>query len=266
MATEFLGDVRSELTSRATRTTLDELRKKGLEQVRVIRSSQILDLIEQAVDRALALRGGPAAPEERAGLLKDSAAIFREMLRSEMEKQQGAAQKSMDDLRTRLEQGSAELRNLEQRLAERDDQLVEAQARRAEVEAELRILRQRAEAGSSQDLLDELKALRRDIARPEPAAPRNAAPAASPVEPIAGAIEKRLESLGAELASKIERIGRHVGASAADEAPVEISGLFQAIPELEGNLDAVEAKERKGSDVSDALARMKSLRGSKPPA
>ncbi len=264
MATEFMGDVRSELTSRATRTTLDELRKKGLEQVRVIRSSQILDLIAQAVDHALALRGAPAAPEERAGLLKDSAAIFREMLRSEMEKQQGVAQKSMDELKSRLELEAVELKKLEQRLAERDDQLVDAQARRAELEAELRVLRQRAEAGSPQDLLDELKALRRDIARPEPA-PAPVAVAA-PVEPLSGAIEKRLESLGAELASKLERIGRHVGAAAPDETPVEISGLFQSIPELEGNLDAVEAKEWKGSDVSDALARMKSLRGAKPGA
>ncbi|MBM4013587.1 MAG: hypothetical protein FJ293_01295 [Planctomycetes bacterium] len=262
MATEFLGDVRSELTSRATRTTLDELRKKGLEQVRVIRSSQVLDLIAQAVDRALALRGSPAAPEERADLLKDSAAIFREMLRSEMEKQQGVAQKSMEEIRSRLEVEAAELKQLEQRLTERDDQLVDAQARRAELEAELRVLRQRAEAGSPQDLLDELKALRRDIARPEPAAP----PVGAAVEPLSGAIEKRIESLGAELASKIERIGRHVGAAAPDETPVEISGLFQSIPELEGNLDAVEAKERKGSDVSDALARMKSLREAKPGA
>lgn len=263
MATEFLGDVRNELQSRATRTTLDELKKKGLDQVRVIRSSQILDLIEQAVDRALARRGGTAAPEERAGLLQDSAAIFRDMLRTEMEKQQGAAQKSMDDLKRRVEQGATDLGRLQESLVEREAQLAESQARQAELDAELRVLRQRAQAGTSQDLLDELKALRREIARPAPAAPAPA-PLPVPALPSAGAIERRLESLGAELASKIERIGRKVGVAPAEETAVDLNGLFQSIPELEGNLDAVEAKERKGSDVTDALARMKSLRGVKP--
>jgi hypothetical protein len=50
MATEYLSEVRSELNSRSTRTTLDELKRKGLEQVRVIRSSQILQMIESAVE------------------------------------------------------------------------------------------------------------------------------------------------------------------------------------------------------------------------
>ena len=74
---------------------------------------------------------------------------------------------------------------------------------------------------------------------------------------------RELQSLGAELTSQIERIGRKVGIAATDDAQADISGLFTSIPELESNLDAVEAKERKGSDVSDALARMKSLREGK---
>lgn len=258
MATEFLSDVRNELQSRSTRTSLDELKRKGLEQVRVIRSSQILELIEQAVDRALARRGAAAEPAERQELLQDSAAIFRDMLRTEMQHQQGESQRQFQELKARLERGSAELASLQQRLGERDAQLADSQARQAELDAELRVLRQRAQAGSSQDLLDELRALRKEIARPAVQEPPTA-----PVEALAaGALEQKLQSLGAELSSQLERIGRKVGASAAaDEAPVELSGLFQAIPELEGNLDAVEAKERKGSDVSDALARMRSLRG-----
>lgn len=257
MATEFLSDVRNELQSRSMRTTLDELKRKGLDQVRVIRSSQILDLIGQAVDRALALRGESPAPAEREGLLQDSAAIFRDMLRDEMAKQQGQAQKAMAELKTQLELGANELHQLEARLAERDAQLSESLARQAELDAELRVLRQRSQGNSSQDLLEELRSLRKEIARPA------AAPAAPAAPAEAGQIEKRIQSLGAELATQIERIGRKVGVAAADDAPVEISGLFQAIPELEGNLDAVEAKERKGSDVSDALARMKSLKGGK---
>jgi len=258
MATEFSMDVRNELQTRSTRTTLDELKRKGLEQVRVIRSSQILDLIEQAVDRALARRDATAAPVEREGLLKDSAAIFRDMLRTEMQQQQGQAQKSLDELKGRLDQGSVDKQQYEERIAERDRQLAESLARQAELDAELRVLRSRSQAaGSSQDLLDELRSLRKDIARP-------AAPVAAAAEASGGVIEQRLQSLGAELASQIEKIGRKVGVAPADEVPADIGALFssvQAIPDLEGNLDAVSAQERKASDVSDALARMKSLRG-----
>ncbi len=261
MATDSFSDVRSELQSRSTRTTIDELKKKGLDQVRVIRSSQILELIEKAVDRALARRGVPENPAERQELLTDSTAIFRDMLRTEMQQQQGTAQRNFEELKARLEQDAVEMQALEQRLSQRDTQLSEALARQAELDAELRVLRQRSQAGSPQDLLEELRSLRKEIARP----PAPVAIAAPPVAPAAnGALEKSIQSLGAELASQIERIGRKVGvSSAAEESQAELSGLFQSIPELEGNLDAVEAKERKASDVSDALARMKSLRGSK---
>ena len=262
MATEFLSDVRNELQSRSTRTTIDELKKKGLDQVRVIRSSQILELIERAVDRALLRRGAPEHPGEREELLQDSTAIFRDMLRTEMQQQQGAAQKNFDELKQRLEQDAVEMRSLEERLSQRDTQLAEAVARQAELDAELRVLRQRSQAGSPQDLLEELRSLRKEIARPP--APVVVAAPPPPAAPQTGALEQRLQTLGAELASQLDRIGRKVGAtSVADDAPVELSGLFQSIPELEGNLDAVVAKERKGSDVSDALARMKSLRGNK---
>jgi hypothetical protein len=240
MATEYLNDVRNELQSRSTRTTLDELKRKGLEQVRVIRSSQVLDLIEKAVERAFAKRGESADGPARAQLMQDSQQIFKEMLRSEMEQQRGT-----------------EVRAMQERLAEREAALAESRARQAELDAELRVLRQRASASSPEDLLDELRALRRDIGSSQ-------ATAAAPVQPaepaVDGAIAKKLESLGAELSSQIERIGRKVGVGSTEETPVEIAGLFTSIPDLESNLDAVEAKERKGSDVSDALARMKSLR------
>jgi hypothetical protein len=246
MATEYLSDVRTELQSRSTRTTLDELKKKGLEQVRVIRSSQILELIEQAVDRALARRGEAADPAARKELLQDSANIFRDLLRTEMQQGRAADDKRLSDMRT-------EMRGLLDQVAQKDAMVAEARAKQAELDAELRVLRQRAQAGSPEDLLDELRALRKEIGKPQPVA---AAPT--------GAIEQKLQSLGAELTSQIERIGRKVGIAATDDTQqADISGLFTSIPELESNLDAVEAKERKGSDVSDALARMKSLREGK---
>jgi len=241
MATEYLSDVRNELQSRSTRTTLDELKKKGLEQVRVIRSSQILELIEQAVDRALARRGEAADPAAKQALLQDSAQIFRDLLRTEMQQGRDAEGRRSEEIRALLEQ-----------LAQKEAQVAESRAKQAELDAELRVLRQRSQGGSPEDLLDELRALRKEIGKP-----------AAPPAPATGAIEQKLQSLGAELTSQIERIGRRVGIASVEESQADISGLFTSIPELESNLDAVEAKERKGSDVSDALARMKSLREGK---
>ncbi len=252
MATEFLNDVRDELQTRSTRTTLDELKKKGLDQVRVIRSSQILELIERAVDRALERRGEVPDPAAKQELLQDSTQIFRDMLRTEMQQVRGVDEKRAEEIRTQMERHASEMRSLLEQVAQKDAQVSEARARQAELDAELRVLRQRSQGSSPEDLLDELRALRRDIAK----TPETSAPAS-------GAIEQRLQSLGAELSSQIERIGRKVGVAAAEETPVDVTGLFTSIPVLESNIDAVEARERKGSDVSDALARMKSLREGK---
>jgi hypothetical protein len=244
MATEYLNDVQNELQSRSTRTTLDELKKKGLEQVRVVRSSQILELIEKAVLRALAQRGEAADPAARQELMQNSANIFRDMLRTEMQQQRGAEDKRLEEMR-------AEMKRMNEILAQKDAAVSESRAKQAEMDAELRVLRQRSQGGSPEDLLDELRALRRDIGKgPAPAQ-------------ASGGIEQKLQSLGAELSSQIERIGRKVGIAATEDTQADITGLFTSIPELESNLDSVEAKERKGSDVTDALARMKSLRGGK---
>jgi len=243
MATEYLSEVRSELNSRSTRTTLDELKRKGLEQVRVIRSSQILQLIERSVELALTRRGERLGAGERAGVVEESTKILNDMMRAEAD-------------------ARAQIAKLQTELAAKDAQISEAHAKRAELDAELRVIKTRQPGSSPQDLLDELKALRTEIqARPAPAP----APAAAGGEG-GGALAEKLASLGAELSSQIDKIGRKVGvASVEDEAPTaELANLFaSSIPELESNMANVEAKERKGSDVSDALARMKSLRKGK---
>ena len=239
MATEYLSEVRDELNSRSTRTTLDELKSKGLEQVRVIRSSQILQLIERAVDSALKRRGQKLGAQEREGVVADSSKMFKEMM--EAQKQLAAMQ---------------------QEVADRDAALNEAQAKQAELDAELRVMKSRQSGGAPQDLLEELRSLRQEI-QARPAMPAAAAAATGAGGEVSGAIAAKLASLGAELSSQIDRIGRKVGvASSEDEAPTaELANMFaSSIPEVESNIDSVEAEERKGSDVSDALARMKSLR------
>src|SRR5262245_61691926 len=98
MGTEYLNGVRDELQTRSTRTTVDELKRKGFEQVRVIRSSEILQLIGRAVDRAFAQRGEVAQSGDRSQMLEDSTQIFRDMLRTEMQSVRGVEQKRLDEL------------------------------------------------------------------------------------------------------------------------------------------------------------------------
>ncbi len=257
MATEYLSEVRSELNSRSTRTTLDELKKKGLEQVRVIRSSQILQMIERSVEVALAKRGANLSSKERDGVVADSSKVLNEMMRAEM-----TAARSQDA--AKLDEMRQSMAALQQQVAAKEAQLAEAAAKQAELDAELRVIKTRQPGSSPTDLLDELRALRSEI-HAKPAAPVTVA--AAPADPaVAGAIAEKLASLGAELSSQIDKIGRKVGVAAAnDEAPTaELASLFaSSIPEVESNMDSVEAKESKGGDVTDALARMKSMRKGK---
>jgi len=258
MATEYLSEVRSELNSRSTRTTLDELKKKGLEQVRVIRSSQILQMIERSVEVALAKRGANLSPKERDGVVADSSKVLNEMMRAEMTAARSQDAKKIDEMRQAMTA-------LTQQVAAKEALIAEAAAKTAELDAELRVIKSRAPGSSPTDLLDELRALRQEI-HAKPSAPAPAAAGAG--DPATqGAIAEKLASLGAELSSQIDRIGRKVGVAAStnDDVPTaELASLFaSSIPEVESNMDSVEAKESKGGDVGDALARMKSLKKGK---
>lgn len=265
MATEYLSEVRSELNSRSTRTTLDELKKKGLEQVRVIRSSQILQMIERSVEVALAKRGANLSPKEKDGVVADSSKVLNEMMRAEMTTARAQDAKKIDEMRAAMSAAQSQVQALTQQVAAKEALIAEAAAKTAELDAELRVIKSRAPGSSPTDLLDELRALRSEI-HAKPSAPAPAAVVAGDPA-VQGAIAEKLASLGAELSSQIDRIGRKVGVAAStnDDVPTaELASLFaSSIPEVETNMDNVEAKESKGGDVGDALARMKSMKKGK---
>src|SRR5262249_28818870 len=128
MATEYLSEVRSELNSRSTRTTLDELKKQGLEQVRVIRSSQILQMIERSVEVALAKRGANLSTKERDGVVEDSSKVLKEMMRAEMTAARTQDAAKLDEMRQAMTA-------LQQEVASKEAQLAEAAAKHAELDA-----------------------------------------------------------------------------------------------------------------------------------
>jgi len=236
MTNRYLSEVRDQLTSRATRTTLQELQRRGLEQVRVIRSSQVLQLIEESVDRALRDRGIQAGDAERSEVLEASTQNFREALQQQT--------------------SDSESQRLRERIVEIEGALDQSRRRSAQMQAELLVMHKRVGTMNSEQVIEELRALREDVGRSVEAQPKVASIDTS-------GLEKTLQSLSDSLGREIEKISRKVGIQSVEEIPADLSALFrQDLPALENNLDIVEATERKAGDVSDAVKRMRSLRRS----
>ena len=225
MGRELLSEVKDVLTSRACQTSLRELSDKGVQNVRVIRSSQIVELIREAVERAIAERGLDPDAGERQEIAEESHQIFRDMV----QQMRSGEQERTAEHRRHMQRAEGELEALREQVAQRDTELERARAETAELQAELRVLHQRQEAGGSDNLLDELKALRGEIAK----------------------------------ASRGGGMRGGGGDGVADDLPSDLSGLFDQSPSMESNLESLETEERKGADVSDALAKMKSLRKGK---
>ncbi len=251
MGKEFLSGVRDQLASRSTQTSLTELQGRGMKKVRVIRSSQILQLIQDAVDQAIDERGLVATEEERAELLESSKAIFQDLSKAQAQSQED---------RARLDQSEQIIASLKGEVESRDLAVQQAESRAAELNAELQVLQKRAEAAAPDALLEELKALRSDIGGVKAARAVEAAEADGKASEM---INDKLADLGKELGKELERIGRKVGIAPVDDGPADLSPIFNDNTELESNFENVEAKESKGTDVEEALARMKSLRQGK---
>jgi len=225
MATQLSAVVKNELATRAQETSVRELQDRGVDRIRVIRSSQILELIGAAVDRAIRERGLDSTDETRSGLMSQSEEIFRGLMREELGALRQDGEEHARELLRRSERAEGELHDLRQMLVDRDQEVQQWRAKAAELDAEVRVLHQRQESGSSEGLLEELRALRSEIAS-----------------------HKSLGSRGAS------------DDGVEPEPSADLSALFTAQEDLDSNLGAVEAKVRKGADVAEALKKMKSLR------
>ena len=80
--------------------------------------------------------------------------------------------------------------------------------------------------------------------------------------PSGGALTEKLEQIALALDSKIERLGRKVGAHDAVEGgqPCFDALFAHQDASLENNLDTVKVQERSGAGIAANLAKMKKLR------
>jgi len=251
MSGQLLSEVRDQLESRATRTSINELQKRGMRQVRVIRPSAVLQLIRTAVDKAMAERGLSDSTEQEA-VVDASKEIFQGLMGKEWDAQRGDTQTLLNEYRQQLEQTSKEVEGLRSQLTDRERALQDSQTRGAELNAELQMLHKRANADSPDSLMEELRTLRSELSE------RPAAVAAPSPE-----VNNQLARLGEELGGQIEKISRKVGIAPVEDVPTDLSALFEGeeLP-LESNIDTLdlESNESKGTDVEEALARMRRLK------
>src|SRR5262245_8982334 len=235
MQKDYLRVVKHALSEGAEKTTLTDLKSKGMDSVKVIRAGKVLELIEKAVDRALQDLGQDSAFQERQRLINESEKAFREMLkersasldpgRDQMtaEYKQRIADleargKSLDQsLKQALEAESARREDLKAALAD----IEKLKRRRVELEEERDALRKQLEGGGGsgefQAKLGEIQSLKHDLAERE--------------EELEEA-RNRLEVLEALPAQYEQLKGEHdVARQAARDLEVELRTLKQtAVP------------------------------------
>ena len=268
-------DVKEALAARSVSTSLDELRSKGKQRVKIIRAEHVAEMIHEAVQRAVE-GSGLLSQEEVAKLVESSRAEFKDVL---AERQQAAA-----DVETARGQ-IAEAREALVR-ARHDRENLQSEFDR--IEAENLTLTRKLEqfeqtignafagGGAAQpsapaagidsnqllQLMGQMLSLKAggDSAPQPTSAPAPAAPGSQDM----GALTNALEKLTSSVEDRLEKFGKKIGVSAAvDTAPAALDGLFKHMDEnkLESNMEDVEVKSKTGGGIAGNLARLKKLKG-----
>ncbi|MDA0374553.1 MAG: hypothetical protein O2865_12265 [Planctomycetota bacterium] len=273
---ESIQDVREALSARAETRSLDDLGRGGRQRVRVIRAEHVGEMIDAAVQRAVA-ESGLISREEADRLVARS--------REEFAAVHAERQRDADDLtRTRRDLQEAErrrealtrqLESVEEDLAsaerERDDARTRATlAEGARSAAEDRIAELEAALGEARRIAASLDVQPLEPVAPEPSAGPAVEPAAqveaapTPSPAAQDALTQALERLTTSMNDRLEKMGRKMGISSAVEADQSsLDGLFANLDEqrVESNLDSVEVKKRQAGGIAANLARLKKLKG-----
>ena len=215
-------DIQKVIEQSATRTTLSDLARRGIQRVKVLDERAILNLIRQAVDKVLSARSGLLAEEERAKITTDSRKELDRLLRETRE------MKSRAEL---LEAGKSDLvlqiENLQKQL--QLQRHLEAQNIQRKVDQETAALQTRVHEleGSLDAVQKELKKLREQGGR---------------LMGEQGALTAQLEEAKAEL----ERVRKQ-------DAQAQKQALETKVREVEGRLKAAQDAEAVAQQALQAL-------------
>jgi len=215
-------DIQKVIEQSATRTTLSDLARRGIQRVKVLDERAILNLIRQAVDKVLSARSGLLAEEERAKITTDSRKELDRLLRETRE------MKSRAEL---LEAGKSDLvlqiENLQKQL--QLQRHLEAQNIQRKVDQETAALQTRVHEleGSFDAVQKELKKLREQGGR---------------LMGEQGALTAQLEEAKAEL----ERVRKQ-------DAQAQKQALETKVREVEGRLKTAQDAEAVAQQALQAL-------------
>ena len=248
-----LLNVRDVLEKNSYTTTLEDLKSRGRERVRVVHTAQIATLIEEAVLRVL---GERKSQEEVEFLVGRSQEEFRRLL-EERERELTASKARIEELeRLRAEHGylAAECEALRGAAADavRDRDALEAKC--AELRGRL------TGEGPAPPVVEALARLEAQLSEVRQSMATRGEPAGSGDGEDAG-LDQKLDTLARALGERLDRIGRKVGISSAveEEAP-SLERMFTEADKLESNLENLDVKEVRSGDVASAVEKARSLR------
>ncbi|MGA0869702.1 MAG: hypothetical protein ACO3UM_12305 [Planctomycetota bacterium] len=277
---ESIQDVRQALSARAETRSLDDLGKGGRQRVRVIRAEHVGEMIEAAVQRAVA-ESGLISREEADRLVARSREEFSAV---HAERQRDAedlvrTRRDLQEADRRREALTRQLASVEEDLASVESERDEARTRATLAEgaksvAEERVAELEAALAEARRAVELFEAAPPASAAPvttassaiEPTEAQSVEPAATPVQGAANpdALTQALERLTSSMNERLEKMGRKMGISSAVEADQSsLDGLFANLDEqrVESNFDAVEVKQRQTGGIAANLARLKKLKG-----
>lgn len=260
-------DIQKVIEQSATRTTLSDLARKGIQRVKVLDERTIHELIRKAVETVVASRTSLLAEEERSKLFAESRAELDRLLREQREMRSRAEllETSKNELVQQVENLQRQLqlqRQLEEEntrkryqegTAAMQEQLREAQARWEAGQRELKTLR-----GEYNRLLTEQTALHQDVegARDDAARLREALAHEQGNVRAAQAQAAQAQQIDAKLANLQQSLEQKLQAAQDSNLAAKLEALGSRDTEMAGKL------ERLFSRMTDSLSKkLGSLRG-----
>ena len=237
--------VNEELLAKSQTRSLDELRRKGKDKVKVIRASDVTAMISETVNRVLR-ESSALSDEDVETLVQKGTKEFKRVFRERQLERQRAAQE-LQDLQAELQAANTRIKELEGVI----DTSVDRRASREEQNSELMMR-----------MVTEMAEIKAEIAKTQEAAQGSQPSAAA--APETDGVSKALDQISASLNSRLEQFGKKMGISSAVEArDVKYESLFDSDDDanMESNMGDVELKQNTGGGIAGNLARLKKLKG-----
>jgi len=276
MSKESDIDVKAAIEKHSFLTSTTELERRGKRQVKVIKTSLIYDLIQQAVDRVQRESGHILDDEQREALVEESKAEFNRLLddhQTQKQEIQGlhdkihgleealkvakqvAADREQQLTKQRAENASRDENagQLHEMIRRREAELEDATRAQVDVEeyrlkiagltAELKAMRENQPAAES--LLNELRAMREDVKALETRNRELETKAAS--APVGGGdtsalealFEKKMAQISSEISAKLANVssgGGEVLGTSPEDIKLTIQKIFS--DEIDGKVDS----------------------------